>query len=313
MVHKGSEGTTESSEQPEFSYQLQAGETDQVEGSVIIPDESHKVADLHESTGDQMTWLNEIAGIGIALSASHFATIKETESAGELSEDHSPTTPPLYVASETVSELVSHENDVSAKAVDPQAPDYNTDVKESAFGSRTNVSDSVDSAVEVEKLKSEMKMIETPTPRKCNQQRREVILDKLIWDIQLENLLATKWTAAKGLGLKTMIVNMSCDTPDQNPTKNPRTSPSPLLSPLRIPEQKKRSKLWVRQSPLSIIEIQKWRDRISLSYLNSKPKMVTALVFCYKFPRFVWFLNAEFIGNWCVPCALGDLCPSSVP
>ena len=106
----------------------QAGETDQVEGSVIIPDESHKVADLHKSTGNQMTWLNEVvdkifpiqteapidseAGFGTVFSGSHSAIIKETESVGELFEDHSPTTLPLYVALETVSELVSHENDL---------------------------------------------------------------------------------------------------------------------------------------------------------------------------------------------------------
>ena len=47
-----------------------------------------------------------------------------------------------------------------------------------------------------------MKMIETPTLRKCNQQRREVILDKLIWDIQFENLLATKWTTTKRFRLR---------------------------------------------------------------------------------------------------------------
>ena len=185
-----SESTVESVESMDSSNQIQqeasshsveansqADEIDQVEGSIIIPDESHKVADLHESTGEQKTGLNEIvdkilpiqteasidskAGIGTELSASHSATIKETESAGELSEDHLPTTLPSYVASETVSELVSHENDVIAKAVDPQAHDYNTDVKESAFGSGTNVSDSVDSTVEVEKLKLEMKMLET--------------------------------------------------------------------------------------------------------------------------------------------------------
>ncbi|CBI31715.3 unnamed protein product, partial [Vitis vinifera] len=39
--------------------------------------------------------------------------------------------------------------------------------------------------------------IETPTPRQYNQQRREVILDRLIWSTQFENFLATKWTAAK--------------------------------------------------------------------------------------------------------------------
>ncbi|RVX13636.1 2-oxoglutarate dehydrogenase, mitochondrial [Vitis vinifera] len=44
--------------------------------------------------------------------------------------------------------------------------------------------------------------IETPTPRQYNQQRREVILDRLIWSTQFENFLATKWTAAKRFGLE---------------------------------------------------------------------------------------------------------------
>ena len=75
-----------------------------------------------------MTWLNKVvdkilpiqtetpidsgAGFGTTLSASHYAIIKETESAGELFENHSPTTLPLYVALEIVSELVSHKNDL---------------------------------------------------------------------------------------------------------------------------------------------------------------------------------------------------------
>ncbi|KAG2723702.1 hypothetical protein I3843_02G159500 [Carya illinoinensis] len=39
--------------------------------------------------------------------------------------------------------------------------------------------------------------IETPTPMQYNRQRREVILDRLIWSTQFENFLATKWTTAK--------------------------------------------------------------------------------------------------------------------
>ncbi|KAI3900999.1 hypothetical protein MKW92_052531 [Papaver armeniacum] len=44
--------------------------------------------------------------------------------------------------------------------------------------------------------------IETPTPRQYNQQRREVMLDRLMWSTQFENFLATKWTAAKRFGLE---------------------------------------------------------------------------------------------------------------
>ncbi|KAJ0044327.1 hypothetical protein Pint_06241 [Pistacia integerrima] len=44
--------------------------------------------------------------------------------------------------------------------------------------------------------------IETPTPTQYNRQRREVILDRLIWSSQFENFLATKWTTAKRFGLE---------------------------------------------------------------------------------------------------------------
>ncbi|KAI3932214.1 hypothetical protein MKW92_009108 [Papaver armeniacum] len=44
--------------------------------------------------------------------------------------------------------------------------------------------------------------IETPTPRQYNLQRREVMLDRLMWSTQFENFLATKWTAAKRFGLE---------------------------------------------------------------------------------------------------------------
>ncbi|KAE8682068.1 hypothetical protein F3Y22_tig00111276pilonHSYRG00189 [Hibiscus syriacus] len=44
--------------------------------------------------------------------------------------------------------------------------------------------------------------IETPTPMQYNRQRREVILDRLIWSTQFENFLATKWTTTKRFGLE---------------------------------------------------------------------------------------------------------------
>ncbi|KAJ7956097.1 putative 2-oxoglutarate dehydrogenase [Quillaja saponaria] len=44
--------------------------------------------------------------------------------------------------------------------------------------------------------------IETPTPKQFNQQRREVILDRLAWSTLFENFLATKWTSAKRFGLE---------------------------------------------------------------------------------------------------------------
>lgn len=44
--------------------------------------------------------------------------------------------------------------------------------------------------------------IETVKPREYSAERREVILDRLIWSTQFENFLATKWTAAKRFGLE---------------------------------------------------------------------------------------------------------------
>nr|GMD57559.1 2-oxoglutarate dehydrogenase, mitochondrial-like [Ipomoea batatas] len=44
--------------------------------------------------------------------------------------------------------------------------------------------------------------IETPTPTEYNRERREVMLDRLMWSTQFENFLATKWTAAKRFGLE---------------------------------------------------------------------------------------------------------------
>ncbi|GAB4844990.1 hypothetical protein Ancab_038383 [Ancistrocladus abbreviatus] len=44
--------------------------------------------------------------------------------------------------------------------------------------------------------------IETPTPMEYNQERRKVMLDRLIWSTQFENFLATKWTTAKRFGLE---------------------------------------------------------------------------------------------------------------
>ncbi|GFY83622.1 2-oxoglutarate dehydrogenase, E1 component [Actinidia rufa] len=44
--------------------------------------------------------------------------------------------------------------------------------------------------------------IETPMPMQYNRQRREVMLDRLMWSTQFENFLATKWAAAKRFGLE---------------------------------------------------------------------------------------------------------------
>ncbi|XP_074313299.1 uncharacterized protein LOC141648496 [Silene latifolia] len=44
--------------------------------------------------------------------------------------------------------------------------------------------------------------IETPIPTEYNKERRQVMLDRLIWSTQFESFLATKWTTAKRFGLE---------------------------------------------------------------------------------------------------------------
>ncbi|GJP55325.1 hypothetical protein CLOM_g14297 [Closterium sp. NIES-68] len=44
--------------------------------------------------------------------------------------------------------------------------------------------------------------IETPAKRKYGKQRRQVILDRLIWSSEFENFIANKWGAAKRFGLE---------------------------------------------------------------------------------------------------------------
>lgn len=44
--------------------------------------------------------------------------------------------------------------------------------------------------------------IETPTPMQYNRERRQVMLDRLMWSTQFESFLATKWTTAKRFGLE---------------------------------------------------------------------------------------------------------------
>ncbi|KAL9231630.1 hypothetical protein vseg_006832 [Gypsophila vaccaria] len=44
--------------------------------------------------------------------------------------------------------------------------------------------------------------IETPAPAEYNRERRQVMLDRLIWSTQFESFLATKWTTAKRFGLE---------------------------------------------------------------------------------------------------------------
>ncbi|KAK1574827.1 hypothetical protein Q3G72_000258 [Acer saccharum] len=155
-------------------------EVDQVE--IVPPDESHNVVDMHEISGQEKTeeskdeekaQAEEIAEkiqaeilsiiqaeVGTEPADSHSVSSEVNEGAREL---FLPSTLPPNEASETVSTSVSPENDAKVKAVevDQQANDSATDNKEQRLSSEAIVSDSPASVHELEKLKIEMKMMET--------------------------------------------------------------------------------------------------------------------------------------------------------
>ncbi|KAA8540398.1 hypothetical protein F0562_024683 [Nyssa sinensis] len=103
------------------------------------------------------------AEIGTELPGSNSATSEETENAEEHSTYHLPDVQHSDEASERVSELVSHDVDaiVGAVEVNQQPSDYETDIKEQRLSSGSNASNIADSVVELEKVKREMKMMET--------------------------------------------------------------------------------------------------------------------------------------------------------
>ncbi|XP_057954885.1 golgin candidate 5 [Malania oleifera] len=150
------------------------------EGSSFVPDDSQNAIDLHESTHEQKTGIDEVVeqvspgqvessgtsqdGGETKSTALNSVDNGETESAGagELPENHFPNAFPSEGTADTVSKLVSHETDTIAKEVEviQQANDYEPDNKEHRLSSATSVSDA-DSVIELEKVKMEMKMMET--------------------------------------------------------------------------------------------------------------------------------------------------------
>ncbi|XP_059641956.1 golgin candidate 5 [Cornus florida] len=155
-------------------------EVDKVEVGVLVPQESHNVVDLRESTDEQKMQEEEIAEevspvhtevsprdsqaeIGTELPDSSSSPSKEAESAEEHSKGDSLNAQRSDEASEMVSEPISHENDAMVKAIEvnQQSSDYETDTKEQRLSSGSNASDISDSMVELEKVKREMKMMET--------------------------------------------------------------------------------------------------------------------------------------------------------
>ncbi|KAK2654796.1 hypothetical protein Ddye_014652 [Dipteronia dyeriana] len=160
--------------------ELEPVEVDQVE--IVPPDESRNVVDTHESCGQEKkeeskdqekAQAEEIAEkiqaeilsiiqaeVGTEPADSHAVSFEMNEDAREL---FLPSALPPNETSETVSTSVSPENDAKVKAVevDQQANDSATDNNEQRLSSEAIVSDSPASVHELEKLKIEMKMMET--------------------------------------------------------------------------------------------------------------------------------------------------------
>lgn len=88
---------------------------------------------------------------------------KEAESPKEHLTDNLPGTQPPDEAAEIVSESVSHEKDTIVRSVDPNqhAIDNEPDIEEQRVSSGSSTSDISISVVELEKLRREMKMMET--------------------------------------------------------------------------------------------------------------------------------------------------------
>ncbi|KAK9281769.1 hypothetical protein L1049_004674 [Liquidambar formosana] len=170
-------------------------EVDQVDSSALVSDESHNDIVLRENTDEQETQEEEtvekVCPVQAEASSDGQAAVEtepsdiqpvspvETDSAGEFSKNHVPNALPLDGAADIVSESVSQENDIIVKAVEvnQQANDHEIDIKEQYLtsgisvsnsadsvqhlSSETSFSNSADSVAELEKVKIEMKMMET--------------------------------------------------------------------------------------------------------------------------------------------------------
>ncbi|GMY34307.1 golgin candidate 5 [Fagus crenata] len=164
-------------------------EVDLVDSGTNLPYEAHNVVDMSQSMDEQKTQVESTdiqmlqaeenaetvapvqaeasidihAGGATESSGLHTFSMEETVSPGQSSKDHLPHALASDEASVIVSESVSPENYEIAKAVevDQQANVNGTDFEEQRLSSGTNVSDSSDTLLELEKVKMEMKMMET--------------------------------------------------------------------------------------------------------------------------------------------------------
>ncbi|XP_075666222.1 golgin candidate 5 [Castanea sativa] len=164
-------------------------EVDQVDSSTILTLKASNVVDMSESMDEQKTQVESTdkhmlqaeedaetvvpvqaeasidshAGGTTEPSDLHSIFTEETASTGESSNDQSPRVLPSDEVSVIVSESVSPKSHEIVKAVevDQQANDNVTNIKEKELSSGTNVSDSLDTVLELKKVKKEMKMMET--------------------------------------------------------------------------------------------------------------------------------------------------------
>ncbi|GFZ11787.1 golgin Putative 5 [Actinidia rufa] len=167
-------------ENPELVEAKQGtNDIDQAAGSALWRPEAQNVIKLHEIMNEQETQEEEIieedspvqakdaesgsqAGMETELPGSIYATCNETEGAEEHSIDILPAMQPPNEASGTVSESVSRDNDTIVREVDLNQPviDYEPEIKEQLASSGSSTSEVTDS-VELERLKKDMKMMET--------------------------------------------------------------------------------------------------------------------------------------------------------
>ena len=186
-----------------------ATEVDQVEDTAVTHDQSDNITKVHEniheqkaeveSTEEQKTQDEDnvevtsttqdrgITDTNISDTAeflSHAVVAEETESAGKPSNNDPPSAHPSDEASDAVPEFVANENNSSVKTdgMDQHVDDIQRDIREVSLRSGTSASDNQDSLHELEKVKTEMKMMESALLGAARQAQvcDEIIFDRLI-------------------------------------------------------------------------------------------------------------------------------------
>ncbi|KAG5537712.1 hypothetical protein RHGRI_024984 [Rhododendron griersonianum] len=175
LNQKGTSGMGPSKHSETMEAKPGTDEADQVGVIAFVSPESHDLMNMHETISERKAQEEENVenlspvraedasrssqeGIGLEHSGFISAT-KETESPKEHFTDNLPATQPPDEAAEIVSESVSHEKDTNVRAVDLNQHAVGNEEQHVSSGSST--SDISSSVVELEKLRREMKMMET--------------------------------------------------------------------------------------------------------------------------------------------------------